>query len=178
MYLVIVSEVFPDEDAKLLRDVGHKVITPRSIEKGQKIIDKALKKNSNVPDAIVVDNGLKGAQFFAKALKISLQEGGEDKDIYLVVNPDIIGAIDPEYFGITGFVEAPLSSKKLLDLVGIPEGPTGERTREGETPPADKPEEGTGPREGPKGEEPSPMADKEKMTTRPEIGRASCRERV
>lgn len=127
---MIVSEGFPDEDAKLLRDVGHKVITPRSIEKGQKIIDKALRKKADIPDAIVVDSGLKGAQFFAKALKISLQEGGEDKDIYLVVNPEVIGAIDPEYFGISGFIEAPLGSRKLLDLIGIPEGPVGEREEE------------------------------------------------
>jgi hypothetical protein len=122
MYLVIISECFSDEDAKLLRGVGHKVITPRSIEKGQKVLDKALKKNLGVPDAVIVDNALKGAQFFAKALKVSLHEGSHKTDIYLVVREDIIGALDPEYFGISGFIEAPLTSKKVLDLVGIPEG--------------------------------------------------------
>lgn len=121
MYLVIISECFSDEDAKLLRGVGHKVITPRSIEKGQKVLDKAIKKNLGVPDAVIVDNTLKGAQFFAKALKISLHDGSHKTDIYLVVGEDIIGALDPEYFGISGFIEAPLTSKKVLDLVGIPE---------------------------------------------------------
>lgn len=123
MYLVIISESFPDEDAQLLRDVGHKITTPRSIEKGQKILDKALKKNLGVPDAVIIDNALKGAQFYAKALKVSLHAGSHDTDIYLVVKKDIIAALDPEYFGISGFIEAPLASNKVLDLVGIPEEP-------------------------------------------------------
>lgn len=138
MYLVIISESFPDEDAQLLREVGHKITTPRSIEKGQKVLDKALKKNLGIPDAVIIDSALKGAQFYAKALKVSINAGAHTTDIYLVVKEDIIAALDPEYFGISGFIEAPLAGNKLLDLVGIPEemeGEIGEESAEEEAPP-------------------------------------------